>query len=514
MNTVRLLTLWCIVTLANFANCEICPRHEDGVEFDTFSKPCFNMGEHKFNLTKKVEERHEVEFECYVKNKAAYSVLWMFNNQLISLDGKVIRPDPNIKLDTDLITKFNLRLKNVNEHNKGNYKCQISTLIAQNLEYELDVLVAPTIQRSPSPDVITLNEGENLKVQCLASGNPQPKLTWSKKGDKADHTIIDDVKSELILENVDQTHADTYSCTANNNIGNPVTSEFQVKVRFSPEVTMLSGKNIKSDKLYTKVDQKEKIKCLVNAYPESDITLIHNGEKIPSDSADIFIETQPSGKQFILTYHFKASEETVGEYKCMAENEVGSGSSIINVTPEADEVTVKNDNFPIYSDAILFEWSTLSGSAIKELNVQYFNEENLNGTNKITKTQKVLPDGTVMPPSYYKEEIIFKDFYELTGLSPNTTYTIRLRVKNEHEQNWSKWSNTITVKTHKHHAERKHKPHSYHHKYHARKQHNLFDGNSNMRYNKFLTGNAPVTASFSVTLLIVNLIFCIKAISS
>lgn len=155
----------------------------------------------------------------------------MFNNQLISLDGKVIRPDPNIKLDTDLIRKFNLRVAHVSPKSAGSYKCQISTLTAQDLEYDLDVLLPPTIERSPSPDVITLNQGETLKVQCLAKGNPQPQLTWGKRGEKAEHTIIDETKSELILEDVDRSHADLYSCTANNDIGNPVTSEFKVVVK-------------------------------------------------------------------------------------------------------------------------------------------------------------------------------------------------------------------------------------------------------------------------------------------
>jgi hypothetical protein len=155
----------------------------------------------------------------------------MFNNQLISLDGKVIRPDPNIRIETDLIRKFNLHISHVSTQNAGKYKCQISTLTAQDLEYDLDVLIAPTIERSPSQDVITLNQGETLKVQCLTKGNPQPRLTWSKRGVKAQHTTIDENKSELILENVDQTYADFYSCTANNDIGNPVTSEFQVVVK-------------------------------------------------------------------------------------------------------------------------------------------------------------------------------------------------------------------------------------------------------------------------------------------
>jgi hypothetical protein len=82
-----------------------------------------------------------------------------------------------------------------------------------------------------SDDVIVLQEGQSITVQCMTQGNPKPKLTWSKKGEKADHTTIDEAKSTLNLQNVDESHSDTYSCTAKNGVGNPVTSEFQILVK-------------------------------------------------------------------------------------------------------------------------------------------------------------------------------------------------------------------------------------------------------------------------------------------
>lgn len=503
MFLVKFLMICCVIAI-NMANARICSK-DDTESYQ--NEPCFDLGDFKFNMNKRVEERKDVELECYVRNKAAYSVIWMFENQLISLDGTVIRPDPNIKLDTDLITKFNLRLAHVSEKNKGSYKCQISTMTAQNLEYDLDVLVAPTVQRSPSQEVITLNQGETLRVQCLATGNPEPKLTWSKRGDKAEHTTIDETKSELIMEDVDQTHADTYSCTANNDIGNPVTSEFKVLVKFTPIITIPEEDHVKKGILYTKDGQKEKIKCSVDAYPIPMMTLFHNDMPVSSDK--LFKEAQSSGKKIIMTYKFESSSEAYGEYKCVAENEVGTSSATIKVTPNTGEVSLKKDNFPIYSDAIVFEWSTLSGSKINEINVEY-KADGKNATFKKSKTHKKMHDDTVLPPTYIHENSQFKDFYELTHLTPNTTYTIRLQLQNDAEE-WSSWSNELTIKTHAHHAERKHKPHSFHHKYHAKKQHNLFDGdNSNLKYNSYLGGDSQMTRA-SITLILINL-FIFKAL--
>ena len=91
--------------------------------------------------------------------------------------------------------------------------------------------VQPSITRIPNSDIITVNEGDSVSVQCLAQGNPKPRITWSKRGVKADHTTVDDLQSTLNLQNVDESHADTYSCTATNDVGNPVTTEFLIMVK-------------------------------------------------------------------------------------------------------------------------------------------------------------------------------------------------------------------------------------------------------------------------------------------
>lgn len=53
----------------------------------------------------------------------------------------------------------------------------------------------------------------------------------------------------------------------------------------------------------------------------------------------------------------------------MAENEMGSNSVQMKVTGMPSVVSINNDKLPLYSDAVLFEWSVYSGSPIEELDV-------------------------------------------------------------------------------------------------------------------------------------------------
>ncbi len=94
--------------------------------------------------------------------------------------------------------------------------------------------------------------------------------------------------------------------------------------------------------------------------------------KYPSLVVDgrVFEEVQPSGRAVVVSFGLEAKAETFGNYKCVAENEMGVASAVVQVTGDAGDVAIKVDNFPTYSDAVLFEWSALSGSEIKKLHVQ------------------------------------------------------------------------------------------------------------------------------------------------
>lgn len=453
-----------VLVACSVANSDIC--HQNSLS----NEPCFDLEKFNYDLNKRAQVENSVEFECYVQNKDSISIAWLHENQLISLNEQVLVPDSNLELITDSQSKFNLKIKSIDTSHKGLYRCQIISKMTKNLEYNLDVLVPPTITRIPSSDVITLDEGESITIQCIPHGNPKPSLTWSKTGIKPGHTVIDELKHSLTLGNVDETHSDTYRCIAKNEVGNPVTSEFQVLVKFKPKVVFSGQVNIHQNVLYSAVDKKEHFKCIVNSYPEPKIAIMHNDALLPESSYSVE-EKEPGTHQYFVKYKFKNSDENFGIYKCIAENEVGKSMAEVKVTALTSDVEVTAEKLPIYSDAAVFEWSVYSGSPIKELNVQVFATNGTNFTNLVTKTKQVHMDGSESIPTYHNENVMYKDYFDLTKLQANSTYTVRLRVKNEINE-WSLWSRNLTLKTHSEHSEDKsirHRSQIYnhrHHKYH------------------------------------------------
>lgn len=53
-------------------------------------------------------------------------------------------------------------------------------LSAYNYTVEKDFLIAPTIIGQSELKNITVNEGDNLRLRCVATGHPKPTIVWEK----------------------------------------------------------------------------------------------------------------------------------------------------------------------------------------------------------------------------------------------------------------------------------------------------------------------------------------------
>ena len=85
----------------------------------------------------------------------------------------------------------------------------------------------------PVPPVWTLKpgelydlfEGEELRLECFASGIPRPKITWRHNGKLL--PIKDDV---LVIKEVNKTNNGTYKCYAKNE-GGKISAKTKVVVK-------------------------------------------------------------------------------------------------------------------------------------------------------------------------------------------------------------------------------------------------------------------------------------------
>lgn len=64
-----------------------------------------------------------------------------------------------------------------------------------------------------------VKKGTSVALECIAEGNPTPRITWSRKNNLLPGGEQTAITSVLALDKVDRHHAGIYQCTASNGIG-------------------------------------------------------------------------------------------------------------------------------------------------------------------------------------------------------------------------------------------------------------------------------------------------------
>ena len=91
------------------------------------------------------------------------------------------------------------------------------------------LIVKPQIT-SKTTGPVTINEGQRQTLECTASGNPKPTITWYK--DNVKLTLNDPSKTDYIISSAQRKDQGTYRCVASVTGGNlgPYTDAYSVVV--------------------------------------------------------------------------------------------------------------------------------------------------------------------------------------------------------------------------------------------------------------------------------------------
>ena len=77
-----------------------------------------------------------------------------------------------------------------------------------------------------STRVVVLVEGEDLSLECLATGNPTPEVYWIRTNDNSVITK----SSKLMLSNITKTYSGVLQCVAWNGIGSNASANVTLNV--------------------------------------------------------------------------------------------------------------------------------------------------------------------------------------------------------------------------------------------------------------------------------------------
>jgi len=85
--------------------------------------------------------------------------------------------------------------------------------------YSFFFSVPPTIRPDPPDGNYVVKKGRKVELKCVASGNPDPTITWTRQNNLLPSGEKSLEAKSLVIESVDRHEAGIYICEARNGVG-------------------------------------------------------------------------------------------------------------------------------------------------------------------------------------------------------------------------------------------------------------------------------------------------------
>ncbi|XP_078069335.1 peroxidasin homolog isoform X2 [Mustelus asterias] len=312
------------------ATCEY-PKRLQGRSVATVTPEEFNCEKPRITTQPQdadVTSGNTVYFTCRAEGNPKPEIIWLRNNN--ALDMKY---NPRLNLLDD----GTLMIQNTQEDDQGVYQCMAKNVAGEVktpeviLRYfEIPALPAFVIQ----PQNTEVLVGESVTLECSATGNPQPRITWTRSDGSPlplDPRYTITSSGGLYIQNVVQADGGQYTCHANNNQDSIQANAFII-IKAPPQFTVLPQDQ-------TVVEgQAVDFHCEAEGNPAPAIAWTKGGSPLPGDRRHMVLST---GTLRIS----RVALHDEGQYECQADNIVGALRVAVQLTVQR-RVTLVITNIP------------------------------------------------------------------------------------------------------------------------------------------------------------------------
>jgi len=376
-----------------------------------------------------------ITLPCSTHHAGGTVVTWSKDEQVLSADNVKVLKDERILLEHQPRRGVNISIVNLRGDDSGLYKCTLNfNKKALHVEHKLQVEVAPSIHFLQPLHTIVARRGSQVRLECRASGHPQPVIRWSRQHNQPfpldPGNQLTRQGEVLKLRNITSVHSGVYICTADNGVGPGVREAVTLDILYPPSV------QIENTWIHVGQGESAVLQCQVIANPRPKVVWYKDTMKL-IESSRLHIHQVGSSYQLNI---MDVETEDWGIYYCGASNQLGEVSGEVTLTgaPAKPEFLFSKFSSHQYSLDIMWEVLSHYPPLLHEAVIWMAEEFNANVTSsnipKDVTTRQIPSPATLSTYSY-----------SLNGLQPNTMYVITIRTRNM--WGWSPYSHVRTFST-------------------------------------------------------------------
>uniref|UniRef100_A0A8D2J5W6 Uncharacterized protein n=1 Tax=Varanus komodoensis TaxID=61221 RepID=A0A8D2J5W6_VARKO len=261
-----------------------------------------------------VEEGGVARFQCFIQGVPEASITWERNRTALQTDDYRFT----------LLPTGILQITGVRHSDVGTYRCVASNIA--NTRYSQEAALSISGERSLYNEPVILSGPQNLTItvhqtailECIATGNPQPIVSWSRLDGRS--IGVEGIQvlgtGNLMISDVSVKHAGVYVCAANRP-GTRVrrTAQGILMVQAPPEFVQWPqsiSKSLGSSAIFT---------CVAQGVPEPHLIWLKNGKVLaPGENVKL-----TRNNSTLMIQRITPGDEAI--YQCIAQNSAGTNQA-------------------------------------------------------------------------------------------------------------------------------------------------------------------------------------------
>uniref|UniRef100_A0A8C0FZN4 IgLON family member 5 n=1 Tax=Chelonoidis abingdonii TaxID=106734 RepID=A0A8C0FZN4_CHEAB len=242
-------------------------------------------------------------------------VAWLNRSNILYAGNDKWSIDPRVRLLTNSPAEFSILIASVDMWDEGLYTCSFQTQ-AKPHTAQVYLIVHVPARITNISSAVTVNEGSDVSLLCMATGKPEPTVTWRQLRGKRDEGEY------LEITEINRQQAGEYECVTANGVSLADSKRVLITVNYPPTI-----KDVKD--AYPPVGKPALLRCEAMAVPPAEFEWFKDDKQVSSRNDLIPFPGRSRTRSMLLIDNVTARH--YGNYSCLASNKLGISNASLRL---------------------------------------------------------------------------------------------------------------------------------------------------------------------------------------